>query len=266
MAEVLASLKKIGGSGEQYTETVLWTNPSPTANFSPQDVTLSQSIDNFKYIKFTYKAVSTVDTVSSEIISTADLNATTNVHNNYALGLCGFGNVSGSLKPWCRIVYHVNSTTIHFNPARTINEANTNDGRLIPLEIIGVNELAHNGTVRSAFCISGTSAGTTYGHGGSSSDTTLMDVDSGGTNTQAKSYTVKRDAKGKVGFSFCNRGTVTRYPTVKLNGTDIYSGRLDDWIISALPLIDVTLSANDVIELSCGQSTSQLISMYFIEE
>lgn len=147
MAEVLASLKKIGGNGEQYTETVLWTNPSPTANFSTQDVTLSQSIDNFKYIKFTYKGVSTVDTVSSEIISTADLNATTNVHNNYALGLCGFGNVSGSLKQWCRIIYHVNSTTIHFNPARTINEANTNDGRLIPLEILGINELAHGAGV-----------------------------------------------------------------------------------------------------------------------
>ena len=264
MAEALASLKKIGGNGEQYTETVLWTNPSPTAQFAGQTVTLSDSIANYKYLKvkacynggYTNVAVSPLILVSEFMTVVASTRRCT----------FNIGNSSASNAYYSRAVQYVSPTSISFTDDWALKSNNTANTDVIPLEILGINELDHNGTVRSAFCISGTSAGTTYGHGGSSSDTTLMDVDSGGTNTQAKSYTVKRDAKGKVGFSFCNRGTVTRYPTVKLNVTDIYSGRLDYWIISALPLIDVTLSANDVIELSCGQSTSQLISMYFIEE
>lgn len=38
------------------SETVLWTNSSPTSGFNAQTVTLNQSINNFKYIKLTYCA------------------------------------------------------------------------------------------------------------------------------------------------------------------------------------------------------------------
>ena len=42
--------------GWKLKETILWTNSSPSSNFSAQSVTLSSSIDNFDYIKFRYNA------------------------------------------------------------------------------------------------------------------------------------------------------------------------------------------------------------------
>lgn len=45
---------KTGGGA--LSETVLWTNPSPTTNFASQNVTLSESFKNFKIVRFYYKA------------------------------------------------------------------------------------------------------------------------------------------------------------------------------------------------------------------
>ena len=36
------------------TETLLWSNPKPTASFSNQTVTLSQSIDDFGFMRLDY--------------------------------------------------------------------------------------------------------------------------------------------------------------------------------------------------------------------
>ena len=50
MSEKLCTLRTKGGGGGKYTETSLWTNPSPTSSFSGQTVTLSDSVSNYKYI------------------------------------------------------------------------------------------------------------------------------------------------------------------------------------------------------------------------
>ena len=55
MAEKLCTLRGAGGGGAKQTETVLWTNSSPTSNFADQNVTLSDSMSNYDYLKFTYK-------------------------------------------------------------------------------------------------------------------------------------------------------------------------------------------------------------------
>ena len=42
------------GGGGTLKETVLWTNGSPTASFAPQDVTLSDDIDNYDFLKIEF--------------------------------------------------------------------------------------------------------------------------------------------------------------------------------------------------------------------
>lgn len=139
MAEVLASLKKIGGNGEQYTETVLWTNPSPTADFAAQTVTLSNSIDNYKYIKIKYcfsKSYNTGNYLSDYIISVDEFKkapypeASGTARLNFSFARMNTSNVAGY-----RRFYYASSTTIRFG--------STDTNALIPLEILGINELAH---------------------------------------------------------------------------------------------------------------------------
>lgn len=38
----------------ELTETTLWTNPSPSSSFSKQNITLSQNMTNFKYLRIEY--------------------------------------------------------------------------------------------------------------------------------------------------------------------------------------------------------------------
>ena len=58
MAEKLAELKKKGsggGSGGGFSETLLWTNPDPTANQGVgSELTLSDSVLNYDYIKIKF--------------------------------------------------------------------------------------------------------------------------------------------------------------------------------------------------------------------
>ena len=60
------------------TETTLWTNSSPTSTFAPQTVTLSQSSDNFTYIKVYFRcSTSDSTTYDSGLIDIADYDAST---------------------------------------------------------------------------------------------------------------------------------------------------------------------------------------------
>ena len=143
MAEVLASLKKIGGNGEQYTETSLWTNPSPTADFAAQTITLSDSISKYKYIgiKYCYAKTST-DIISTPIYKTEDLRASVldngTTHNVIILGVENANNYG-----FGRFVGYVSDTSIKFTIAYRLNVASTLTNAVIPLEILGINELAH---------------------------------------------------------------------------------------------------------------------------
>ena len=141
MAEVLASLKKIGGNGEQYTETVLWTNPSPTASFAGQTVTLSDSIANYKYLKvkacynggYTNVAVSPLILVSEFMtIVPSTRRCTFNI-----------GNSSAGNSYYSRAVQYVSPTSISFTDDWALKSNNTANTDVIPLEILGINELAH---------------------------------------------------------------------------------------------------------------------------
>lgn len=62
---------KSGGS-----ETTLWTNSSPTSSFSNQDISLNQSIDNFKYIAIYTRASTSYSTETVSIFSVSFVKTT----------------------------------------------------------------------------------------------------------------------------------------------------------------------------------------------
>lgn len=140
MSEVLASLKKIGGS-EQYTETSLWTNPSPTASYAGGvNVTLSDSISKYKYLMMRYR-VSTSDATEFEtIVSTSDFRKSLAAQNSpqWAFQARVSTNYYDN-----RFVVYVDDTTVLIRPAYHINASGTDNTAAIPLEILGINELAH---------------------------------------------------------------------------------------------------------------------------
>lgn len=136
MAEVLASLKKIGGSGEQYTETVLWTNPSPTADFANQTVTLSENINNYDYIKFTWKRAK-ADSLEGNLLVPSDvLNRCRDGQNDLAFHI---GASNTTPQTFGRIIQKVSDTSVVFGSCfRTTTNTRAND-MCIPLGIIGCN-------------------------------------------------------------------------------------------------------------------------------
>lgn len=148
MAEVLASLKKIGGSGEQYTETVLWTNPSPSSNFAAQTITLSDSLSNYKYIGIRFKIhnthASTPNATGIMLVSEFVQNRknTGTDRRNILVASQNTNNATMARNAW-----YVSDTSIEFSVAYQISSTNTNTSYVIPLEILGINELAHQTVV-----------------------------------------------------------------------------------------------------------------------
>ena len=145
MAEKLCELRKKGGGGQKYTETSLWTNPNPTSSFDAQTTTLSESMDNFMYLKFVYKVYADAATnpTNNVIISVEDFKTTNYTSGTVSLGLTAAASASGTNYIWSRVAYYASNTTIGFSSARSAGANSTNNARSVPTEILGLNELAH---------------------------------------------------------------------------------------------------------------------------
>ena len=143
MAEKLCALRKKGGKAPQYTETSLWTNPSPSADFAAQTVSLSEGMSNFKYLAVKFKALKgqTDSDAIRTVVSVEDLGkiGTTASVPNVRLG----GTNSAGTASYSRSFYKASDTTITFNAALGHNTQATANSVAIPLEILGINELDH---------------------------------------------------------------------------------------------------------------------------
>lgn len=131
----MRSQKNRGGM----SETVLWTNSSPTSNFATQNVTLSESIDNYKYIKFQIRP-SRTNGQGNEIgciISVEDFKKTpyppTTQYNTHL----AFGARNTNVE-YTRAVWYVSDTQVHIEAAWQTGTTTSSPQVLIPLEIIGM--------------------------------------------------------------------------------------------------------------------------------
>jgi len=138
MAEKLCELRKKGGGGGKYTETVLWTNPSPNSTMARTTVTLSDDWSNYDYLKIPVKllAADANEAKAYVIIDTATYDSAADVTLNPAI-TCNVSNVT-----YCRRFARVNDTynqILIFECNRLGNSGTTNGGA-IPLQIIGVKK------------------------------------------------------------------------------------------------------------------------------
>jgi hypothetical protein len=109
-------------SRPQMTETTLWTNSSPTSAFVSQDVTLSQDIDNFDYLKITVRASTTTSTSIGVIISVSDFKKTVTTGQGVSFGICG-GNSGSHAR---RAVAYSSDTKVWFSAALSGNSTYNN--------------------------------------------------------------------------------------------------------------------------------------------
>lgn len=122
------------GGGGTLSETVLWTNPSPTASFAGQTITLSSDINNFKYLKIVCKLSTSNNTESSVMYAVDDF-------KNLIIGvgsLCGglLGRPGGT--NLARRLGYASDTSIRFMQSGGIGLDYTDNNSLIPLAIYGM--------------------------------------------------------------------------------------------------------------------------------
>ena len=134
MSEKLAQLEK-KGSGE-LKETVLWTNPSPNADYANATVTLSQSIQNFDFVKIYYKGIKTSTTERSVIFPKETWNSATRTAHAPWLSI-NCRNGSGST-PYVRGIIPETSNTVLFDTVHNIVDGSTTNTIVIPLRICGL--------------------------------------------------------------------------------------------------------------------------------
>lgn len=119
-----------GGS----TETVLWTNNSPSSNFAAQTVTLSQSIDNFDYIKITYRGGTSNANEVHAIYPVSDIRKMSN--SNLIWG--AMAGVNSSDK-YGRYISYVSDTQISFSTSGNMAGSGTTNVATIPTQISGIS-------------------------------------------------------------------------------------------------------------------------------
>lgn len=137
MAEKLASLRKKGGG--KMSETVLWTNSAPTSSFRYGEVTLSQDIDNFKYIaiKWAFSTSYRSDANTARVlISIEDFKRMSDTGTSQDINIT-LGNKSSAGEYSRRIAYH-SDTKFYFSYAFKVGTSSDDGSQCIPLQIIGL--------------------------------------------------------------------------------------------------------------------------------
>lgn len=117
-------------SGLAPSETVLWTNPSPTSSFAAQTVTLSDDINNYDYIKMVYKYSTSDSTELIEIFPVENININTTKRSTY-LGVMWYAGT------WRYRNLSFASTSVQFSASVNTN-GKAGNTTIIPLEIIGI--------------------------------------------------------------------------------------------------------------------------------
>ena len=118
------------------TETVLWTNSDSTVSFTAQDITLSDSASNYRYIKIKWRGTTTSTDERAMLAIPSELytgSASGNV-------LYGLGAVTASSTYKMRGVYLSSPTVLHFNAALNWGGANTTmNTSCVPTQVIGIS-------------------------------------------------------------------------------------------------------------------------------
>ena len=115
-------------------ETVLWTNSAPTSTFASQTVNLSDSMQNYKYIKIKTEYDTSQSPTASVLMSVDDVNNMTGQTIVVNLCLASHDSAGNYIRP---ISFSTNTSVVFGNclPLRSTTIDNT---KSIPLQVIGL--------------------------------------------------------------------------------------------------------------------------------
>lgn len=121
----------IGGGGGM-TETLLWQNDSPATQFGSKTITLSDSMDNYDYIKILYYVSSSANPSISLYVKPDEISDSTGENRRTISGY--YGN-----RVLARFFYRNGDTQIFFSGAQQLNQAYSSSSSIKPMAVYGVN-------------------------------------------------------------------------------------------------------------------------------
>lgn len=127
------------GGGGSATETVLWENASPSGSFSEQAVQLSQSMENFDFIKVTFITTHSNPEEGAIIVPTSVIMKSLNSTNNTFR--CCLGARISSVN-YARPLF-INSGVydqLGIGTASRLGSSGTYNSEITPLKVIGIKE------------------------------------------------------------------------------------------------------------------------------
>ena len=130
------------GGGGSLTPTTLWENSNTSLAFPrtgvSNEVSLSDNINNYTYIKFKFNR-STSDSVNNcEVIYTVDeFKKFTTAASKFS-GAVAFISTSGTSPVFARRMYYVSDTTINITNMAQINGTVSDQNAGIPVAIYGL--------------------------------------------------------------------------------------------------------------------------------
>lgn len=139
MAKIRAMIGS-GGGGEALVETLLWTNPSPTSDYTDTgNITLSASISDFDYIKIVYN-YSKSNLTQYSVFTPVDEFKTQILSTNNTVRSLNYGVLLSS-GLFLRSVDYVSDTSVHISQAMRLNGSTSRPNEMaIPYKIYGVKK------------------------------------------------------------------------------------------------------------------------------
>lgn len=131
----MALFRCSGGGGGTLTGTTLWTNSTPAVSFVSQQITLSQSVENFRYIGIKYRASISNDATIEIILTPTDLQKSVSGSTEPRISM----SANNSSYRYDRGVAYDNTTHITFGQANRNGGTGNNNGLAIPTEVTGYN-------------------------------------------------------------------------------------------------------------------------------
>lgn len=122
------------GGGGDLTETTLWTNSSPTSNFSAQEVTLSDSISNYDYIEIVWRVSTSNSTEGAVMMPVSTFIDSGTSYDKPKLSIC----VAATSALYARRVQYTSDTSVYITICYKVGSSGTSGAYAIPLYIKGV--------------------------------------------------------------------------------------------------------------------------------